>query len=103
MSGGSCCGAPRAHPARSPGTKPLDLDEEEGESEEAVPAAAEPDAEASRAGGGGEPSEADLAALDQTDWPAVKAEVDALRSRLNNMGAVNLVAIEEYARTQATA
>lgn len=45
----------------------------------------------------GEPTEADLAALEQTDWTAVKAEVDALRSRLGNMGAVNLVAIEEYA------
>jgi chromosome segregation protein len=45
----------------------------------------------------GEPTEADLAALEQTDWPAVKSEVDALRQRLNGMGAVNLVAIEEYA------
>ncbi len=45
----------------------------------------------------GEPTEADLAAFEQTDWPAVKAEVDALRQRLNSMGAVNLVAIEEYA------
>ena len=45
----------------------------------------------------GEPTEQDLAALDQTDWTALKAEVDALRTRINNMGAVNLVAIEEYA------
>lgn len=45
----------------------------------------------------GEPTEQDLAALDQTDWSALKAEVDALRARLNSMGAVNLVAIEEYA------
>ncbi|HEY0945475.1 MAG TPA: chromosome segregation protein SMC [Opitutaceae bacterium] len=45
----------------------------------------------------GEPTEADLAALAQTDWTAVKTEVDALRQRLNAMGAVNLVAIEEYA------
>ena len=45
----------------------------------------------------GEPTADDLAALDATDWAAVKAEVDALRSRLNSMGAVNLVAIEEYA------
>jgi chromosome segregation protein len=29
----------------------------------------------------GEPAEADLAALDSTDWDAVKAEVDALRQR----------------------
>jgi chromosome segregation protein len=45
----------------------------------------------------GEPTEADLAALDQTDWAATKVEIDALRQRLNSMGAVNLVAIEEYA------
>ena len=45
----------------------------------------------------GEPTGQDLAALDQTDWSALKSEVDALRTRLNNMGAVNLVAIEEYA------
>jgi|UniRef100_UPI004049FB23 chromosome segregation protein len=45
----------------------------------------------------GEPTDADLAALDATDWAQVKGEVDALRQRLNSMGAVNLVAIEEYA------
>ncbi len=44
----------------------------------------------------GDPTEADLAALDNTDWAAIKAEVDALRQRLGAMGAVNLVAIEEY-------
>jgi chromosome segregation protein len=45
----------------------------------------------------GEPTEDDLKALDATDWPATKVEIDALRQRLNSMGAVNLVAIEEYA------
>ena len=45
----------------------------------------------------GEPTEADLAALEETKWDEIKTEVDALRSRLNSMGAVNLVAIEEYA------
>jgi chromosome segregation protein len=45
----------------------------------------------------GEPSEADLAALDATNWDGIKAEVDALRQRIAGMGAVNLVAIEEYA------
>jgi chromosome segregation protein len=45
----------------------------------------------------GEPTEADLVALEQTDWAATKTEIDALRQRLNGMGAVNLVAIEEYA------
>ncbi len=44
----------------------------------------------------GEPTEADLAALEKTDWTAIKTEVDALRQRLGSMGAVNLVAIEEY-------
>jgi chromosome segregation protein len=45
----------------------------------------------------GEPTEADLAALEATNWDEVKATADALRQRLNGMGAVNLVAIEEYA------
>ena len=45
----------------------------------------------------GDPTEADLAALAATDWVALKVEVEALRQRLNSMGAVNLVAIEEYA------
>jgi chromosome segregation protein len=45
----------------------------------------------------GEPAEADLAALEQTNWEEIKAAVEALRQRLNSMGPVNLVAIEEYA------
>ncbi|HVU18658.1 MAG TPA: chromosome segregation protein SMC [Candidatus Didemnitutus sp.] len=45
----------------------------------------------------GEATEADLAALEQTPWEEIKAEVDALRQRIGTMGAVNLVAIEEYA------
>ncbi|WP_221030076.1 chromosome segregation protein SMC [Actomonas aquatica] len=45
----------------------------------------------------GDPSETDLAQLELTDWDGVKTEADALRQRLNSMGAVNLVAIEEYA------
>lgn len=45
----------------------------------------------------GEATEADLAALDATNWDEVRAEVDALRQRIGSMGAVNLVAIEEYA------
>ena len=44
----------------------------------------------------GEATEADLAALDSSNWAEIKAEVDALRQRLGTMGAVNLVAIEEY-------
>jgi len=101
------------------GLKPLDLDEDDdsegGASEGAQTAAgnaAALDVVTAEAAAGaepapkrrrkkkepkGEPTEQDLAALDQTDWTALKAEVDALRTRLNNMGAVNLVAIEEYA------
>jgi chromosome segregation protein len=45
----------------------------------------------------GEPGEADLLAMEQANWDQVKTEIDALRQRLNAMGAVNLVAIEEYA------
>ncbi|MDP3072111.1 MAG: chromosome segregation protein SMC [Opitutaceae bacterium] len=74
------------------GVKPLDLDEEEDE----VPAEGEkPKKRKLKARG--EPTAEDLAACDTTDWAATKAEVDALRQRLNSMGAVNLVAIEEYA------
>jgi chromosome segregation protein len=107
-----------------PGMKDLDLDEEDevggpkaddGEQPKALPASAEatvstevgavtptgPAVEATKPRRKkkkekGEATEADLAALEQTDWTAVKAEVDALRQRLGAMGAVNLVAIEEY-------
>jgi len=88
------------------GVKPLDLDEEE-EAESAQPSAAsgQPDPAVGEAkpkkrkpkAPRGEPTEVDLAALDATNWDEVKIEADALRSRLNSMGAVNLVAIEEYA------
>lgn len=44
----------------------------------------------------GEPSEEDLTALEQTDWAAVKQEVSELKSRINSLGAINLIAIEEY-------
>ncbi len=97
------------------GLKPLDLDEEEdAENGTPAPEAAAADATTNAEVSApapeaapkrrrkkkepkGEPTEQDLAALDQTDWTAIKAEVDALRARLNSMGAVNLVAIEEYA------
>ncbi|ATC65343.1 chromosome segregation protein SMC [Nibricoccus aquaticus] len=45
----------------------------------------------------GEPNEDDLAALEKTSWDQVKADVEAIRQRIAGMGAVNLVAIEEYA------
>ncbi len=87
------------------GVKPLDLDEEEDESApKSAEAGAPPEATAEakpkrrrKSKEKGEATEADLAALDATNWDEVKAEADALRARLNNMGAVNLVAIEEYA------
>jgi len=69
------------------GVKPLDLEEEE-EGEQPVKRQKKKRPET--------PSEEDLAAFDSTDWDAVKAEVDALRQRMGGMGAVNLVAIEEY-------
>ncbi len=45
----------------------------------------------------GEPTEEDLAAMDDTDWPPILREITSLRERLNSMGAVNHTAIEEYA------
>jgi len=45
----------------------------------------------------GDPSEEDLAAMDETDWPEIDKEVKYLRQRIHSLGAVNLVAIEEYA------
>ena len=44
-----------------------------------------------------EPTEVDLVKLENTDWAPTKAEIDAIRQRVASMGAVNLVAIEEYA------
>ncbi|MBI2496818.1 MAG: chromosome segregation protein SMC, partial [Opitutae bacterium] len=80
------------------GLRALDLDEEEGaenggQKTEDGPA---PKRRRKDKGPRGEPTEADLAALDATNWDEVKAEVDALRQRIGAMGAVNLVAIEEY-------
>lgn len=44
-----------------------------------------------------EPTEEDFRDMDNTDWQEVQKEVKALREKISNMGAVNLVAIEEYA------
>jgi chromosome segregation protein len=76
------------------GLQPLDLDEDEGD--EARPEVEKPKRRKAKAPKG-EATAEDLAALDSTDWAAVEVEVDALRQRLSSMGAVNLVAIEEYA------
>ncbi|MEO6996392.1 MAG: chromosome segregation protein SMC, partial [Lacunisphaera sp.] len=87
------------------GLKALDLDEEEdatgsGTESGAQPAATTEVAVATKRRkkekNKGEATEADLAELDSTNWSEVKSEVDALRQRIGSMGAVNLVAIEEY-------
>ncbi len=77
------------------GLKPLDLDEEE-DAETPTPEA-EKSKRRKNKGPKPEPTAEDLAALDTTNWDEAKSEIDALRARLNGMGAVNLVAIEEYA------
>ncbi len=99
------------------GVKPLDLEEEDDEDApiaavaqtaanepaqsadgtDAAAAGAAPKRRRKKKEARGEPTEDDLKALESTDWTSTKAEVDALRQRLNSMGAVNLVAIEEYA------
>ncbi len=89
------------------GVRPLDLDEEDEEtvgapldgaraSSSDAPTEQTPKRRRKAKGPKGEPTADDLAALDATDWAAIKVEVDALRQRINSMGAVNLVAIEEY-------
>ncbi len=45
----------------------------------------------------GDPTEEDFAKMDSTDFSLIDDEVRDLRERINAMGAVNLVAIEEYA------
>ncbi len=45
----------------------------------------------------GEPTEEDFAAMDTKDFAEIDAEVRELRDKIGAMGAVNLVAIEEYA------
>ncbi|HCR37341.1 MAG TPA: chromosome segregation protein SMC [Opitutae bacterium] len=45
----------------------------------------------------GDPTEEDFARLESTDWKPIEEEIRTLRSKLSSMGAVNLVAIEEYA------
>jgi chromosome segregation protein len=70
------------------------------ESEATMAAAASAPAKRSRAKKSGpkpDATEEDLVALAASaDWPAIKAEIEALRQRLGAMGAVNTAAIEEY-------
>ena len=44
-----------------------------------------------------DPTEAELAAMDQTDWKEIEVELADLKARIANMGPVNLDAIREYA------
>lgn len=96
------------------GLRPLDLDEEAdegGKSDEAKPPAEaradtgdapagsegeSPSADGKAAASAPQPTPEELAALETTDWEAVKNEVAALRQRVQTMGPVNLVAIDEY-------
>ncbi len=83
------------------GLKELDLDEEEEVGGQQSAVSSEPAAEAKpkrrkKKENRDEATEQDLAALDSTNWNEIKVEIDALRQRLGAMGAVNLVAIEEY-------
>jgi chromosome segregation protein len=83
------------------GIRPLDLDEESDDASPAKPAesaapAAAPATDAHPADAPQQPTSEELAKLENSDWEAVKNEVLALRQRLQTMGPVNLVAIEEY-------
>jgi chromosome segregation protein len=87
------------------GLQALDLDDDEPAAETPAPAEGAPDGAASEAKPKsrrskkpkGEPTEADLAALEGSNWEEITVEIDALRQRVSGLGAVNLVAIEEYA------
>ncbi len=43
-----------------------------------------------------DPADDELEALDTTDWKQIEEELGELRSRIQSIGAVNLIAIEEY-------
>ena len=89
------------------GLQALDLDDDEPAAETPAAAPADGASEGAAAEGKpksrrakkpkGEPTEADLAALEGSNWGEIAAEIDALRQRVAGLGAVNLVAIEEYA------
>ncbi len=68
------------------GGHPLDLDEEEGEEKR----------EKKERETRGPITEEGRAEMENVDWEPLKAEIQTLRSRIQSMGPVNLVAIEEY-------
>lgn len=43
-----------------------------------------------------DPTDEERASLDPVDWDEIEAEISSLRGRIQSMGPVNLVAIEEY-------
>jgi chromosome segregation protein len=69
----------------------------DGASAEAASAAPAPKARTRKPKARGEATAADLAAFDAANWDEIKGEVEGLRQRIGSLGAVNLVAIEEYA------
>jgi chromosome segregation protein len=73
------------------GLQPLDLEDEGGEPGEGTRT------RRPRGRRAAAPTPEELAAFDATNWDEIKAEVDGLRARLGSLGAVNLVAIDEYA------
>ncbi len=73
------------------GLQPLDLEEEGGEPGEGTRR------HRTRGRHAAAPKAEDLAALESTNWDEIKSEVEGLRARVGSLGAVNLVAIDEYA------
>ncbi len=82
------------------GIKPIDEEEQDSQFQEGKGEGTDPEVDPADAAGGSpestQPTTEELAAFDGVNWDEVKTEVEALRGRLNAMGPVNLVAIEEY-------
>ncbi|MBL4575987.1 MAG: chromosome segregation protein SMC [Opitutaceae bacterium] len=84
------------------GFKPLDLDDaespekEEDASEESKEDELSAEVPVVKENTLREPTEVELSAFDEVAWDEISSEVDALRKRIQTIGPVNLVAIEEY-------
>ncbi len=72
------------------GSHPLDLDDDEDSEEAGKKKKKKTEARPPM-------TDEDRKAIEDTDWESVKKEIEAARSRIQSMGPVNLVAIEEYA------